>query len=90
MRVAGDSNFHDALAEEWGEEVSPANDKLDSFLHLYELLISKGYSESYAEEVAIGMLEGREPMAKETTRFARIHKDTPSSVRFCGSLNTES
>ena len=88
MRVAGDSDFHDALAEEWGEEVSPANDKLDSFLHLYELLVSKGYSESYAEEVAIGMLEGKEPMAQDTVRFAGIYpEDPPEDIRFCGQFN---
>ena len=90
MRTAGGSEFSDAISDQWDEEISSEGSKLDTFLRLYELLRSKGYSEPYAEEVAIGMLEGREPMAKETTRFARIYKDTPPSDRFCGSSNTES
>lgn len=88
MRTAGGSDFSEAISSQWEEEIAPEGSKLDSFLRLYELLRSKGYSEPYAEEVAIGMLEGREPVAKDTTRFAGIYPDEPpANIRFCGQTN---
>tara|TARA_B100000287_G_C20214751_1_gene615585 strand:+ start:57 stop:326 length:270 start_codon:yes stop_codon:yes gene_type:complete len=88
MRTAGGSEFSEAISDQWDEEVSSEGSKLDSFLRLYELLRSKGYSDPYAEEVAIGMLEGKEPIAKDTIRFAGTYPDDPpEDIRFCGQLN---
>ena len=88
MRTAGGSEFSEAISDQWDEEFSSEGSKLDSFLRLYELLRSKGYSDPYAEEVAIGMLEGKEPIAKDTTRFAGIYPDDPpKDIRFCGQFN---
>lgn len=47
----------------------------DTFFRLYELLRSKGYSDSGAQHVAVEMMEGREPMAQTTRRFAGIYGD---------------
>ena len=78
MRTAGGSEFSEAISDQWDEEISSEGSKLRS----------KGYSESYAEEVAIGMLEGKEPMAQDTVRFAGIYpEDPPEDIRFCGQFN---
>jgi len=47
----------------------------DAFFDLYELLRSKGYSDTAAQHVAVEMMEGREPMAQSTRRFAGIYGD---------------
>ena len=88
MRTAGGSEFSEAITDQWDEEISSEGSKLDSFLRLCELLRSKGYSEPYAEEVSIGILEGKEPIAKHTVRFAGIYpEDPPQDMRYCGQFN---
>jgi|GEM_PF-1347385 hypothetical protein len=52
----------------------------DTFFELYELLRSKGYSDTAAQHVAVEMMEGREPMARSTRRFAGIYGDTPTDA----------
>lgn len=47
--------------------------RLDTFMQMYELLRSKGYSDSAAEHVAVDMAVGRQPKACMTRRFAAIH-----------------
>lgn len=47
--------------------------RLDAFFRLYELLQSKGYSEPAAQHLAVEMIEGRQPMAQMTKRFAAIN-----------------
>lgn len=56
--------------------------RLDAFFGLYELLQSKGYSEAAAQHLAVEMMEGREPMAQSTRRFAGIYGDSPSDATF--------
>lgn len=95
MRLAGSSGVYEALARhflaaEVPEEaahhlaaeraVHGTEADLDRFFSLYELLKSKGYSESAAQHVAVEMLEGREPMAQTTRRFAGIYGDTSGNT----------
>lgn len=47
--------------------------RLDAFFRMYELLQSKGYSEPAAQHLAVEMMEGRQPMARMTRRYAAIH-----------------
>lgn len=91
MRLAGSTGVYEALtrhflAADVPEEAAHhlAADALvegeteadiDRFFELYELLRSKGYSDSAAQHVAVEMLEKREPMAQTTTRFAGIYGD---------------
>lgn len=52
--------------------------RLDTFFRLYELLQSKGYSTVAAQHLAVEMMEGREPMAQMTRRFAGIYDGGPT------------
>ena len=54
-------------------EVIPENTSLNEFLDLYDILVSKGFSEQLAEKTAIDMMEGKEPKAKPSVRFAKIY-----------------
>jgi hypothetical protein len=58
-------------------EAIDGNDGVDqnveAFYRLYELLQSKGYSQNAAQHLAVEMMEGREPMARTTKRFAGVY-----------------
>lgn len=54
-------------------EADAIDSRLEAFFRLYELLQSKGYSESAAQQVAVEMMEGRQPAARMTRRFAATH-----------------
>jgi hypothetical protein len=69
MRLAGSQDVHDALSEQ--QHVS----KFDKFVEAFERLREKGLSKEHAEQFAIEMAEGREPMVKLTTRFAGTYGD---------------
>ena len=69
MRLAGSQDVHDALSGQ--QHVS----KFDRFVEAFDRLRDKGLSEEHAEQYAIEMAEGREPMAKLTTRFAGTYGD---------------
>jgi hypothetical protein len=56
--------------------------RVDTFFRLHDLLESKGYSDIAAQHLAVEMMEGREPMAKTTRRFAGIYGDSPTDVLF--------
>lgn len=58
--------------------------RLETFTRLYELLQSKGYSTAAAQHLAVEMMEGREPMARMTRRFAGIHDAGPTDTDNCG------
>ena len=78
MRLAGSDDVFRSLSEGLDVEFDQShteNTKLDSFLSTYDLLLSKGFSQQAAEETAISMVEGREPMAQPTLRFAMIYGD---------------
>lgn len=70
MRPAGKQDVYEILA---GEEAIPENTSLNEFLDLYDILVSKGFSEQLAEKTAIDMMEGKEPKAKPSVRFAKIY-----------------
>ncbi|MBG46213.1 MAG: hypothetical protein CMB76_06810 [Euryarchaeota archaeon] len=74
MRLAGDEEFYGQLSD---DESTP-DSKFDSFMRCYDILCSKGFSEQAATETAIAMVEGKEPMAQPSVRFAKINGD-PSS-----------
>lgn len=100
MRLAGSSGVYEALSRHFMAGEKPANvahqqladgvadgaanADLDRFFALYELLKSKGYSESAAQHVAVEMLEGREPMAHTTRRFAGIYGDQSLDTQSSG------
>ena len=78
MRLAGSGDVYRSLSDGLDVEIDQADtqdSKLDSFLSTYELLVSKGFSQQAAEETAMSMVEGREPMAHPTLRFAMIYGD---------------
>ena len=79
MRLAGNGSIDDASEYPSDEDDKrfAGNDDLDIFLETYELLKSKGYSSSAAQDVAERMTLRQEPMAKKTVRFARIYNDPP-------------
>lgn len=69
--MPGEASRHlaaEAMAD--GEQIDT---RLDAFFRLYELLQSKGYSEPAAQHLAVEMMEGRQPMAQMTKRFAAIN-----------------
>lgn len=49
------------------------SDRMEAFVPIYELLRSKGYSDAAAQQSAMNMLDGREPMARPTQRFAAVY-----------------
>jgi hypothetical protein len=78
MRLAGDPNLAPQLARLLGDgsaEAAASSAKADSFWQLYALLQSKGYSPQAAQQVALEMVDGRQPMAQMTRRFAAIYGD---------------
>ena len=78
MRLAGSGDVYRSLSDGLDVEIDQADtqdSKLDSFLSTYELLVSKGFSQQAAEETAMAMVEGKEPMAQPTLRFAMIYGD---------------
>lgn len=75
MRLAGSQEVFSALARRFASD--RAESELDSFFEAYALLKSKGYDPNSAESLAVEMAKGREPMAEQTTRFARIYGDAP-------------
>ncbi len=80
MRLAGGKDVHAALSEHLGDEdgsseSDQSGEGIETFLQVYELLLSKGYSDQLAEHAAVEMIEGREPMAKPTVRFAGVYGD---------------
>ena len=81
MRLAGNGSINDASEYPLDEDSKrfAGNEDLDTFLETYELLKSKGYSSSAAQDVAERMTLRQEPMAKKTVRFARIYNDPPIS-----------
>ena len=84
MQLAGNDELYQKLSDVFDEETSVSQDggsKLDTFLATYDLLISKGFGKQLAEETAIAMVEGKEPMAKPTLRFAMIYGDTCKDSR---------
>lgn len=66
------------LAAEVMTHGGEVNTRIDDFFRLYESLLSKGFSEDAAQHLAVEMMEGREPMAKESIRFARVHGEETS------------
>jgi hypothetical protein len=73
MRVAGSTNIRRQLVNELAaDSVRPEQiqSDLDAFHDLYALLLSKGYSDSAAQQVAQEMVAGLQPAAQKTTRFA--------------------
>ncbi len=84
MRLAGSDEIYKSLADGFDVDDSSVDkpiDKFESFMSTYELLVSKGFSEQAAEKTAIAMVEGKEPMAQPTLRFAQIYGDTPKDTR---------
>ena len=78
MRLAGNGSIDDASEypfEEGDDTRFAGRDNAEIFLETYELLQSKGYSSSAAQDVAERMTLNQEPMAKKTVRFARIYDD---------------
>ena len=78
MRLAGSDDVFRSLSEGLDVDFDQGhteNTKLDSFLSTYDLLVSKGFSQQAAEETAMAMVEGKEPMAQPTLRFAMIYGD---------------
>jgi len=78
MRLAGNGSIDDASDypyEEGDNTRFAGRDNAEIFLETYELLQSKGYSSSAAQDVAERMTLRKEPMAKKTVRFARIYDD---------------
>ena len=69
MRLAGSQDVHDALSDQ--QHVS----RFDKFVEAFERLRDTGLSEEHAEQFAIEMAEGREPMARLTKRFAGTYGD---------------
>lgn len=82
MRLAGKRSIKDALNYSFGNDSGEEDDDdLDTFMETYELLKSKGYSNSAASDVAERMTLKQEPMAKKSTRFAQIYDDAPIDDR---------
>ena len=80
MRLAGDPAVYKALAgSEAPESVQRAqvDSRLDAFFELYALLQSKGYSDAAAQQTAMDMMAGTQPMAQPTKRFAGVYGRTP-------------
>ena len=77
MRLAGNGSIDDAseYPSEEDDTRFAGRDNAEIFLETYELLQSKGYSSSAAQDVAERMTLNQEPMAKKTVRFARIYDD---------------
>ena len=69
MRLAGSQDVHDALSDQ--QHVS----RFDKFAEAFDRLRDKGLSEEHAEQFAIEIAEGREPMVKLTTRLAGTYGD---------------
>lgn len=61
------------LAAEVMADGDQLDTQLDTFFRMYDLLQSKGYSEPAAQHLAVEMMEGRQPMARMTRRFAAIN-----------------
>jgi hypothetical protein len=89
MRLAGQPDILEALSRHLAPAevpvlavASPEPDvaRMEAFFRLWELLLSKGFSEEAAQALAIEMLEGREPMARETIRFAGSYDDQGSGA----------
>ena len=78
MRLAGNGSIDDASEYPLDEDDKrfAGRDNAEIFFETYELLRSKGYSSSAAQDVAERMTLRQEPMAKKTVRFARIYDDT--------------
>jgi hypothetical protein len=79
MRLAGNGSIDDASEYPLDEDDKrfAGRDNAEIFFETYELLRSKGYSSSAAQDVAERMTLRQEPMAKKTVRFARIYNDPP-------------
>jgi len=79
MRLAGNGSIDDASEYPLDEDAKrfAGRDNAEIFFETYELLRSKGYSSSAAQDVAERMTLQQEPMAKKTVRFARIYDDPP-------------
>ena len=79
MRLAGNGSIDDAREYPLDEDDKrfAGRDNAERFFETYELLRSKGYSSSAAQDVAERMTLRQEPMAKKTVRFARIYDDSP-------------
>ena len=77
MRLAGNGSIDDASEYPLDEDAKrfAGRDNAEIFFETYELLRSKGYSSSAAQDVAERMTLQQEPMAKKTVRFARIYDD---------------
>jgi len=69
MRLAGGQDVYDALSEQRD------GSKLDQFYEAFDRLQDKGLSKEHAEHFAMEIMEGREPMARLTTRFAGTYGD---------------
>tara|TARA_B100001029_G_C14904597_1_gene362898 strand:+ start:347 stop:595 length:249 start_codon:yes stop_codon:yes gene_type:complete len=78
MRLAGNGSINDASEYDLDEDDKrfAGDDHFDIFLETVENLRSKGYSEEGAFNVAERMTLGKEPMAKKSTRFAKIYDDS--------------
>lgn len=83
MRLAGRADAIDALARQVSGQGLPGAEKqsdaasvrLDEFFRAYELLLSKGYNPEVAQVLAVRMIDGLEPMAKTTPRFAGVYDE---------------
>lgn len=75
MRVAGSTTIRRQLLDELAADSVRSGQiqhDLDAFHDLYALLLSKGYSDSAAQQTAQEMVAGLQPAARGTTRFAGI------------------
>ena len=75
VRIAGSTDIPRQLVPQLaGDSVRQGSteERLKTFQDLYELLLSKGYSDNAAQQAAQDMVRGEQPMARSTTRFAGI------------------
>lgn len=73
MRIAGQPDVQRRLLADVGADNPASGDgDLGAFLDLYALLQSKGYSDQAAQQTAQAMVQGLEPRAAMTRRFAGI------------------
>jgi hypothetical protein len=85
MRPAGKEDVYKMLV---GEGEVSEDTSLDEFLDLYDILVSKGYSKQLAQKTAIDMMEGKEPKAQPSVRFAKINGDTSQNFGSSGDFNS--
>jgi len=76
MRLAGSQDVYDALTNQ------PSDQAVEDYVEVFELLKSKGLGDAAAEYHATEMIEGREPMATLTPRFAGVYVRDERGIRY--------